>query len=85
MSTLFLKKINILFKNVVRVRKKLYKFNKLLYNLFRGNFIMNRLKILREEKQLNQIDIANFLTISVPAYSYYENEKRDIPTEILKK
>ena len=46
---------------------------------------MNRLKILREEKQLNQIDIANFLTISVPAYSYYENEKRDIPTEILKK
>lgn len=46
---------------------------------------MNRLKILREEKQLNQMDIANFLNISVPAYSYYENEKRDIPTEILKK
>lgn len=46
---------------------------------------MNRLKLLREEKGLNQNDIASFLSISVPAYSYYENEKRDIPTEVLGK
>lgn len=44
---------------------------------------MNRLKLLREEKGLNQNDIATLLNISVPAYSYYENEKRDIPTEVL--
>lgn len=44
---------------------------------------MNRLKLLREEKSLSQPDIANFLGVSVPAYSYYENEKRDIPTEYL--
>lgn len=42
---------------------------------------MNRLKLLG----LNQNDIASFLSISVPAYSYYENEKRDIPTEVLGK
>ena len=46
---------------------------------------MNRLKLLREEKGLNQNDIATLLSISVPAYSYYENEKRDIPTEVLVK
>lgn len=46
---------------------------------------MNRLKLLREEKGLNQNDIASLLSISVPAYSYYENEKRDIPTEVLGK
>lgn len=46
---------------------------------------MNRLKLLREEKGLNQNDIATLLNISVPAYSYYENEKRDIPTEVLGK
>ena len=32
-----------------------------------------------------QNDIASLLSISVPAYSYYENEKRDIPTEVLGK
>lgn len=46
---------------------------------------MNRLRFLREEKGLKQEELANFLTISVPAYSYYENEKRDIPTEVLSK
>jgi repressor LexA len=46
---------------------------------------MNRLKILREEKGLSQPDMAKFLNISVPGYSYYENEKRDMSTEIQKK
>lgn len=46
---------------------------------------MNRLKFLREEKGLSQPDMANFLNVSVPAYSYYENEKRDMSTEIQKK
>lgn len=45
---------------------------------------MNRLKKLREDSQLNQSDIAKKLNISTAAYSYYENEKRDMPTNVLK-
>lgn len=45
---------------------------------------MNRLKELREGRELNQSDIAKKLNISTAAYSYYENEKRDIPTNVLK-
>ncbi len=42
---------------------------------------MNRLKILREEKQLLQSDIGKLLGVTSNAVGYYENEKRDIPTE----
>lgn len=46
---------------------------------------MNRLKLLREEKKLTQGDIAKILNITTAAYSYYENEKRDMtPDTILK-
>ncbi len=46
---------------------------------------MNRLKLLREEKKLTQSDIAKLLNITIAAYSYYENEKRDMtPDTILK-
>ena len=46
---------------------------------------MNRLKLLREEKKLTQGDIAKMLNITTAAYSYYENEKRDMtPDTILK-
>lgn len=45
---------------------------------------MNRLKNLREDSKLNQSDIAKKLNISTAAYSYYENEKRDMPTNVLK-
>lgn len=46
---------------------------------------MNRLKDLREDKDLFQKDIANMLNISQTGYSKYEVERNDIPTEILKK
>ena len=46
---------------------------------------MNRLKLLREGKGLLQTDLAKFLGITASAYGFYENEKRDIPTEVLKK
>ena len=42
---------------------------------------MNRLKELREKKELFQSDVAKFLGISTPAYSYYENSKRNMPAE----
>ena len=46
---------------------------------------MNRLKELREDKDLYQKDIAKFLNMSQNGYSSYETERLDIPTEILKK
>lgn len=46
---------------------------------------MNRLRELREKKELLQSDIAKFLKISTPAYSYYETNKRNMPTETAKK
>lgn len=42
---------------------------------------MNRIKILREEKHIYQKDLANLLSVSVPAINYYENEKRAMDTE----
>lgn len=46
---------------------------------------MNRLKDLREDKDLFQKDIAKILNITQRNYSYYETGTSDIPTEILKK
>ena len=43
---------------------------------------LRRLKGLREEKNLNQAQIAEFLNISQRTYSYYENG-RDIPIILL--
>ena len=45
---------------------------------------MNRLKELREEKDLYQKDIAKYLNMSQTGYSQYETETNDIPTQILK-
>lgn len=42
---------------------------------------MNRLRELREKKGLFQSDIAKFLNITTPAYSFYETSKRNMPTE----
>ncbi len=44
---------------------------------------MNRLKLLREEEGLFQLDIANFLGVSTTAITYYENEKRDMSPETI--
>ena len=46
---------------------------------------MNRLKDLREDKDLLQRDIAKYLNMSQTGYSKYEVGTNDIPTEILKK
>jgi len=46
---------------------------------------MNRLKDLREEKDLYQKDIAEMLNMSQNGYSSYETGRLDIPTEVLKK
>lgn len=46
---------------------------------------MNRLKDLRQDKDLYQKDIAKIIDMSQTGYSQYETETNDIPTEILKK
>ena len=46
---------------------------------------MNRLRDLREDRDLLQKDIAKVLNMSQTGYSQYETETNDIPTEILKK
>ncbi len=46
---------------------------------------MNRLRELRENKDLYQKDIAKVLNMSQTGYSQYETETNDIPTDILKK
>lgn len=46
---------------------------------------MNRLKDLREDRDLLQADIANMLNISQSNYSKYELEKINIPIDVLKK
>lgn len=42
---------------------------------------MNRIKLLREEKNVYQKDLAQLLGVSVPAINYYENEKRAMDTD----
>ncbi len=45
---------------------------------------MNRLKDLREEKDLLQKEVASYLNITQTGYSKYETEMHDIPTSTLK-
>lgn len=42
-----------------------------------------RIRNLREDKDLKQEDLAKLLNCSQACYSNYENGKRDIPTEVL--
>jgi len=46
---------------------------------------MNRLKELREDKDIYQKDIAKYLNIDQSNYSKYELEKINIPIDTLKK
>ena len=43
----------------------------------------NRLRELREDKDLTQVQIAKFLNMSQTGYSQYEIGKNDIPTRVL--
>jgi len=42
-----------------------------------------RLRDLREDHDLKQKDLAEYLNCSQVSYSHYELGKRDIPTEVL--
>ncbi len=45
--------------------------------------LYERIRNLREDKDLTQTDVANYLHISQRTYSRYENDERAIPIEIL--
>ncbi len=42
-----------------------------------------RLKELREDKDLNQLQVAKYLNMSQTGYSKYETGENDIPTRVL--
>lgn len=44
-----------------------------------------RLKDMREDRDIKQKDLAEYLNISQNTYSYYENGHRQIPLEVLAK
>ena len=44
-----------------------------------------RIRILREDRDLTQKQISEYLNVSQVAYSYYELNRRSIPVEILDK
>lgn len=43
----------------------------------------NRIRDLREDKDLNQTQVAKILNMSQTSYSKYETGENDIPTEVL--
>ena len=42
-----------------------------------------RIKDLREDKDMTQAEVAQYLNCTQAAYSFYENGKRDVPTAVL--
>ncbi len=44
-----------------------------------------RIRSLREDNDLTQKELSDFLNISQVAYSYYELDRRSIPIELLSK
>lgn len=48
-----------------------------------GGFMFRRLRELREDKDLNQSKVAQYLNMSQTGYSKYETGENDIPTKVL--
>lgn len=47
-----------------------------------GDCVYQRIRDIREDKDLNQEDLAKVLNCTQACYSNYENGKRDIPSEV---
>ena len=54
-----------------------------LFLLNGGDNLYKRIKFLREDKNLNQTQIAKILNMSQTGYNQYEIGKNDIPTKVL--
>lgn len=51
--------------------------------LLAGDFMYQRIRDLREDRDLKQRELAEYLNCSQRAYSNYELGQRDIPTDVL--
>ena len=47
--------------------------------------MFERIRGLREDRDLKQEDLAKLLNCTQACYSHYESGKRDIPTDVLQK
>ena len=56
---------------------------KLFYNFIVGDNMYERIRNLREDKDLTQKQIGQLLNMSQTGYNQYEIGKNDIPTKIL--
>lgn len=56
---------------------------KLFISFLEGNFMYERIRNLREDKDLSQTQIAKMLGMSQTGYSKYETGENDIPTNTL--
>lgn len=52
-------------------------------NFFKGELMYRRIRDLREDRDMNQTQIAKILNMSQTGYSKYETGENDIPTKIL--
>lgn len=50
-----------------------------------GGTVYRRIRDLREDRDLYQKDLAEYLKCTQVCYSHYEMGKRDIPTDVLMK
>ena len=48
-----------------------------------GGIMYERIRGLREDRDLKQEDLAKLLNCTQACYSNYENGKRDLPTDVL--
>ena len=54
-----------------------------LWDTTPGDDMQHRLRDLREDADLNQTQVANYLGMSQTGYSKYETGENDIPTQVL--
>lgn len=54
-----------------------------LWDTTPGDHMQHRLRDLREDADLNQTQVANYLGMSQTGYSKYETGENDIPTQVL--
>ena len=54
-----------------------------LWDTTSGDDMQHRLRDLREDADLNQTQVANYLGMSQTGYSKYETGENDIPTQVL--
>lgn len=71
-----------MFNILTYFRLKANNLFQVIYNII-GDIMYKRLRDLREDRDMNQTQLAKILGMSQTGYSKYETGENDIPTEIL--